>query len=311
MNGKIIYLVCLISLFGTQMAFGQDSVRPGGFGTPTLRELKEDDFNKRREALLTVSKMGRQASRKRTPAVIVTEEELKRYKDAIAVAEEDLNTNEIFLKKSDTGIFRILPFIDCESKNVIRVSGDCENFVPRTWSYSFRVEDQSDLYFNDISFKEGFFITTSLLTQGIITSLGDVPLGDVTLSSGGIKYLADFIPSKDKEEAKRQYHEIKKGVASGGYIYGKGAKVQENTTYAARIVAYKYKDKAIKREIETEMTNLFRYLSDYDKRKDLMVAFRVIRKSEDGGVTVLWKKLQEKKSPSFVYKKSEELTDFK
>lgn len=312
MNIRKIFVLCAVALFGSQMAFGQDTSRPGGAGTPTMREINERDFNTRREALerLNQGKLLPRDQRRSKEEVKQAKEQLKAFKVATAISDEDLNDHKSFLKQSDTGIFRIFPNFNCESNQTVNVAGDCKNFVPGTWAYSFRQEDHSDLYFNDLSFREGFFITTSLLTQGILVSLNDVPLEEVSLASGGIKYLSDFQPAENIEEARKQYEQIKKGVQYDGYTYSKGVKVQENTTYAVRVVAYQYKDKADTREDKEAIVNLFKSIN-FDKRKDLIVAFRVVERRDDGGVTILWKQLQEQKSPKIVYQKDEELVDFK
>ena len=48
-----------------------------------------------------------------------------------------------------------------------------------------------------------------------------------------------------------------------------------------------------------------------DKRKDLILAFRVIRKTPNGSVTILWKELQQNKAPEIVFQKEEKLMDIK
>ncbi|MEP6903577.1 MAG: hypothetical protein ABJA66_17775 [Actinomycetota bacterium] len=44
---------------------------------------------------------------------------------------------------------------------------------------------------------------------------------------------------------------------------------------------------------------------DGDNRIDLTLAFRVIRKEPDGGITLLWKEIERQKSPPIKFPKRE------
>lgn len=125
----------------------------------------------------------------------------------------------------------------------------------------------------------------------------------------GMKYLVDFEPAKDRQTAQQQFEQISKGIIDNGFTYSKQEKLEENTTYAIRVVAYRFYDKYNRRK-KTAGNRNFSYL-DFDKRKDLLLAFRVIRKSDDGAVTILWKEIKEQKSPKIVFEKQEKLADFK
>lgn len=185
MNRKIVFIVCLVSLFGIQIVFAQkDTDRPNGFGTPTNREIREKDFNDRREALESLNKSYRIAS-KRKYIKAPSKEEIEIFEDATTPSEEDLREYKDFLKQSDTGIFRLLPDFDCESRFTVSIVGDCANFVSGTWHYSFRKKDYFGDGLQDIVYKRDTLSAGGLLNQGLLVSLGDISLEDISLDNRG------------------------------------------------------------------------------------------------------------------------------
>lgn len=301
-RSKII-LLCVVFVFSFQAVFGQS--------TPprTQRDTNEQDFNQRREALEALKNMSRNPALQKKANKKPTKEEIKRFKAATAPSEEDLTKYKDFLRQSKTGIFRLLPDFDCESKNSIEVSGDCANFVSGTWIYSFRQENYYGDGLQDIIYKRDTIMTSGLLNQGILVSLGDIPLEDVSLSSNGVKYLAEFMPAENREAAFEQFEQLTKGIVDNDFRYSNHEKVKENTTYALRVVAYRFSDKFLKREITSD--NFLFFGLDADKRKDLLLVFRIVRKNDDGAITVLWKELQDQKSPKLVFQDDEILQDIR
>jgi hypothetical protein len=139
-------------------------------------------------------------------------------------------------------------------------------------------------------------ITDGILAQGILVSLGSVELENVSLESEGLRYLKTFLPQASSAEAQKQYQQVMRGVRIGRHEYRKALPARENTTYALRVVAYR--------------GNIFRTFRGYrfdllegDKRIDLTLVFRVIRKDQDGTLTLLWKTLERRESPRLKFPK--------
>jgi hypothetical protein len=157
-------------------------------------------------------------------------------------------------------------------------------------SFSFRTESYRIARLSDVTFTDKSFQAGGVVLHGIFVKLGDVPIEEVDLQTRGLKYLVDFQPEPDYEKGKALDAELTKGVASDGFLYRRGLFITENTTFALRSIAY---DGKYYRAVETVTYNEF----DYDKRRDVIVVFRIVEKDEAGNVTILWKKLQEKSSP--------------
>ena len=303
-------LTSFVILIGIQFCFGQNN-RNSDYSRERQREY---EVQKGLSDLNNLGNMRPEISVRGTKRL--TKEEIKKINAAVAPNSEDLKKFAVFLKQSDTGIFRLLPDFGCETKNLIKVSGDCANFIPGKWAYSFRLKDYGNEDFHDISFKKNDLFIDSLLTQGILVSLGDLDLDKITLNSKGLNFLTNFIPETDKKTVGEQYEQISNGIENNGFIYTNNLKVEENTTYALRIIAYKFKDKWSTRLWYKNADKLsvderkFAGI-DYDKRSDSLFVFRVIRKNDVGDITIVWKQLSKQKSPKIVYEEDEKLTDFK
>lgn len=180
------------------------------------------------------------------------------------------------IKLLDSQCFRIV-----ENDKPVELSKECKTAIPGFGAfYSFRAEQHSYRAYSDIQFFKDWFISSGLLTQGIIVSLGETDFEKVSLSSNGVKFLTEFIPAETAVEADKQKSTIENGIEKGKFYYNRAVEVKENGVYAMRSVAYRSKIK----------------MGD-DKRKDVIIVFKVIRKSPDGNITLIWRELQNKEAP--------------
>jgi hypothetical protein len=221
----------------------------------------------------------------------------KDQKKQLSPGNEDLTKYARFLKEPNTGIFRLLPDLNCdENPLVIKVDEKCLSAIPESSFYSFREKEYTPEILSDIRLENNHLVTNGILAQGILVSLGDVPLENVSLKSEGMAFLNAYSPHTSAADAQKQFLEMAKGVSSGQYAYRKAFPVKVDTTFALRVIAY--------RGNFFRMFRGYRYdLLEGDKRIDLTLAFRVIRKGTDGGVTLLWKELQRRKSPRIEFPK--------
>lgn len=218
-------------------------------------------------------------------------------KKQLSPSARDLARYARFLSQPNTGIFRLLPDLNCdENPLVIRADEKCLNVIPESSFYSFREKSHSPEILSDIRLENNHLISNGIMAQGILVALGDVPLENITLKSDGLAFLNAYSPHTSAAEAEKQFVEIAKGVGSGKYEYRKAFPVKTNTTFALRVIAYR--------------GNIYRTFRGYrynllegDNRVDLTLAFRVVGKEADGGVTLLWKELRRGKSPRIEFLK--------
>lgn len=252
----------------------------------------------------------------RVPAVMSKRkiERTEAVKKILSPNAEDSSRYQTFLREPNTGLFRLFPDFNCISKGVVRVDGKCADAIPGTWFYSFRADDYSDDTYFDVRLKDGNLVGGGFLSQALLVSLGDVPLETVSLATtGGMKFLVDFKPETQFAEVKKQSSKIAAGVEADGFKYLERVKASENTTYAVRLIAYRSENKVADRffRIEPNAAELKHLVVNYDKRADMILAFRVLRQDADGNITILWKQLSRQPSPKIVFEKNEKLSDIR
>jgi hypothetical protein len=133
------------------------------------------------------------------------------------------------------------------------------------------------------------------MQQGILVELGNIPLEDVTLQTRGLKYLIDFEALTEPEILVNFNRQLLEGVSADGFIYGLNSYASNQTTYALRSIAYKGK--------APRAANGIAYNElDFDKRRDILVAFRIIEQEANGNITLVWKMLSNKDAPTLKIK---------
>jgi hypothetical protein len=274
------------------------------------------------------TKVNQAASKPRIPVIIAPsrgpskeeKEELTKQAEEIRIMRqphpEDVQNYSTFLQQKNTGLFRLFPDLGCESKYTVKIADNCSNLIYLSKSYSLIRRDYGDDHFYDLRLKNEELIFDGFLSQSIISAIGDIPLGDITLQTRGMRFLKDFNPETTSKKAKEQFVQISRKITSEGLVYGKVSKLYENVTYLTRIIAYQSSNKNLPaspeeyKRIKTEDEKLLTYLK-LDNRRDKIIAFRIVRKDNDGSITILWKELADKKSPRLKFEKDEKITDLK
>lgn len=221
----------------------------------------------------------------------------KEQKKRLAPDERDFAAYAQFLTQPNTGLLKIFPDAGCEENaHILRADDLCLNSIPNSAFYSFRRNRHTAEALSDIRYKDGVFISDGILSQGIMTVLGDVPLENISLASEGMKFLTDYKPEPQSREALTQFAKITRGVKAGEYIYRNAQPAIENTTYTLRVIAYRAK---LYQPFNGHLLDVL----EGDKRTDLTLAFRVVRKDADGSLLLLWKELARRESPKAVFPK--------
>lgn len=200
---------------------------------------------------------------------------------------------EAFLAQENTGIFKLIVDAGCaENVNVVTATEKCLKFsMPGAGnSYSFRVQNYRIRRLADLTLWDEKLFVTGILAHGILVDIGDVLLENTTLQTAGTKFLNEFQPAVDLNGARTIDKQLIAGVTKDGFLYRRGLAAVENTTYVLRSIAYNGKVmRAVRGIIYNEL--------EFDKRKDVTVAFRIVRRDPDGSLTLLWKELSVKDSP--------------
>jgi hypothetical protein len=228
---------------------------------------------------------------------------------------EDKARYEAFLKQDKTGLFRLTPNHNCTEKLIVRVGKECERSTYIGEYYTFALPSYGNRDIFDLTYKDGYLLSKGVLSQGIITEIGDVSLKNVDSSSKNIKYLLDFVPQTENKEVKKQSAAIAAGIDLDGYTYSRSAKAAINGTYALRVISYRFGRNVFDRYKKYEQTALdsksinIAGISERKGRADVTIIFRIVRQDTDGSLIILWKEIARRKAPMITFKDDEPLSE--
>jgi hypothetical protein len=301
MKNVILFLLLIL---GTGAFVKAQQTSPTPKGPPTRDQpqgpivRRQEEMNRRFETLGLESSSARRISNLVRAAIVQALNNLYRKPTKaearlLAVGKEEQKKYARFLKQSDTGLTKLMADKGCaEYTSVLNVSEECRKFsMPGAGSsFSFRTGNYRIRRLSDLTFREGAFYSTGILSHAVMVNIGDVPLDEVTLNTRGLKFLNDFQPAAEFEEAKKIDARLNEGIHDGGFFYSRSLEAQEEATYALRVIAYRGSSyRAIQGFVYDEL--------DFDERRDVTVAFRIVGRDDDS-VTILWKILANQKSPS-------------
>ncbi len=221
----------------------------------------------------------------RTP----TSKELK----SLQVLSADLVKFKNFLSQKRTGMVRLVEDAGCgDSTKTLSAADDCIKYsMPgHGSSYSFRESNYRIRRLADLHFSNGNFMITGVLQHGILAGIGDIPLDNVDVNSRGLEPLNKFEPVTGYVKAAEIEQEMGYGWETNSFYYSRQLRAVDPMTYVLRSVAYRGN---LQRSIGGVVYNELAF----DKRIDITVAFRIIRRHEDGSITILWKELSRKNAP--------------
>lgn len=272
-----------------------------------LRQQRES--NRRFDALRNSDQLSRNSAVARKIALQSIEniyrKPTKGEAKLLAPAKEDLRKYAQFLRQPGTGLIKLIADRGCADFIIVtNVSAQCLKYsMPGAGSsYSFRKENYRPRRLSDITFRDNNFQSAGIFAHALLVNVGDVSLEEISLQTEGLKFLNEFEATDDFEKAIEIDRQITGGIENDSFTYKRGLAAAENTTYVLRSIAYRGNYyRAIQGFVYNEL--------DFDRRKDIIVAFRIIRREADG-VTILWKRLAEKDSPK-VKRKSKDDSDEK
>lgn len=181
----------------------------------------------------------------------------------LAPARTDRAAFAEFLAQPDTGLVRLLPREKWDYKLSLRGGGAYYSFTRQVHEYGSG---------SDISLEQGIFgVGFAGADFGFIVQLGDVPLEQVTLDTEPVRFLLAFAAPNAEPKAREQQHRSGVGFRHGELAYKSRQPALPNNTYLLRSINY--------------------------ETSDVLVAFRVVRRDEDGSMILLWKMLNKFPTP--------------
>lgn len=290
----------LLLLFGS--AYSQ--ISPSATPTPTPRPgsrqavanplLNDKDSYER---LRSIESIGQSAERE-PPPLLVGKESIYRKPSrsetaALAVSDQLLLKYAEFLRSKGNGIVKLSSDSSCVSaSDVVVASEQCLPFMfpGAGTAFSFRTESYRLPRLADVILINNEIMTGGVFQQVIAVDIGDVDLNGLTPASATLSYLFSAKPAKDSDEFKQFDTQLIAGIDENGLLHRKNQPVKLNTTFAIRSIAYRGKS------IRTLDGFLYNEL-EYDKRRDVIVVFRIVEKDANGNITLLWKKLRDVEAP--------------
>lgn len=294
----------MILMFGgTLLAEAQQSTpQPTPQNTPNPAEAIQRELRRQREdnARFEVLRNGGRSNNNSNVKIfspqnieLLYREPNKKELKFIAPDSSDLQRFADFLKQSNTGLTKLVEDFGCtENTKVIVATEECLKYsMPGAGaSFSFRIDNYRIHRLADLTFSNNSFQGLGILAHSIFVNVGDIPLEKITLQTKGLKFLTDFKPETDFKKAMELDISLINGIEKNGYVYRRSLPALDNTTYILRSIAYRG---VINRAVGGFVYNEL----NFDKRKNIIVAFRIVNRNEAGIITILWKELDRKDSP--------------
>ena len=197
------------------------------------------------------------------------------------------------LGRPDSGIFKLLPDAGCsEDAKVVNSSEQCLKFQfpGAASSFSFRTKSYRIRHLADVTYEQGSFFIPGIHMNGIMVDLGDVPIEQVDLQTSAVKYIVQMQPATEMSMAVAMDKKAQEGIHEDGQVYSRRLPIVADHTYVARSIAYQ--GRVMKAFHGAEYNEL-----EFDKRRDITSAFRVVKIDPDGAATIVWTQLANSESP--------------
>lgn len=202
-------------------------------------------------------------------------------KGILAPDASDVAQHQFLLSQNKTGLMKLLPRESFDwgvykvDKTVpVRGGGAYFSFHHRAHEYG---------YGSDISYERGLLLVGFAgASYGMITDLGDTPLEPISAHDPRVSFLLNYKPPRKEKDARAEaktFEPIRTvqgmdGFRADGVPYLRRVDAIVNHTYLLRSIDY--------------------------RTSDLLVAFRIVRISDDGALTIAWKILKEFGPPELI-----------
>jgi len=276
-----------------------------------LERRLENDMEQRMRNLRTLDERLRRMPPKPPQVRELTEEEKEHIRRARRIEASTLDRYSSFLREPKAGIFKLFPDLDCQTRNVVRVDGECGSVAEHSSAFTFRAKSYGTSDFHDIWFSRDRIVTKNFFSQGIIASIGDVPIEQVDTAHPAFRFISDFQSATDPRIAAEHVRQFQEGVESGGYKYTDGFEPKVGETYVMRHIAYRLGNAFPRFNHNSSKTDMMFYSLTADIRVDSLFVFKIVGRDEAGGLTFVWKELSRRDAPKIKFSKGDRLADFR
>ncbi len=192
---------------------------------------------------------------------------------------EQVSKYSNFLKHPKSGLIKLFEFQNCDRKLIDVNDEKCLEaiqIIGNASYYSFKKRSYTDYQDKNVILYNGK-VSTYTGNAGLIADLGDVEFEKLDSDSKEIKALRDLKLVENEFEIDGQNKRFLKGVEIDGKIYNVSAPLKLNSTYALRSVKY-WRSVSFPSKKETTL-------------EEIIVAFKVVNKNDDGSWLLLWREL--------------------
>jgi hypothetical protein len=207
------------------------------------------------------------------------------------------------LKMLDARLVRLHPDFKCESKFTLSVEEDCAGRVIGASRYE-------GLHYN-----EGGLYGDSFFTIFMFADAGEVDFQSVDLTNEKVKTFIEIAAPTTFDGAHSLHRKLAgNGIAFGDLRVANRTSVTEGKTFIVRMIAYKaaytpaggYWLPSRRPSPPLEFLTVNR-----SGRRDSIFAAKVVKRSDDGIIHLLWRPISRKKPPSIRFEKDEIPRDFR
>lgn len=198
-----------------------------------------------------------------------------------------------FANGRNGGVVRLMPDLGCaKNTRVINASENCIKLsMPGAAnSYSFRTRSYRIKRLADITLDGEYISLTGVFMNAAISEVPNTEIQDMDLQSSAIRSLAAIPNAAKYEQIEDLQAQIESGFESTGLRISNRATVRLGATYVFRGIAYRG------RVIRAASGIAYNEL-DFDKRRDIIVAFKITEISDDRSVTIVYRILRESEPP--------------
>jgi hypothetical protein len=184
----------------------------------------------------------------------------KAEQEFLSPAPEDRAKYAEFLKQPDTGLIRLLPreIYDKPTELTVRGGGAYYSFAKLTHEYGYG----SDIELSQNMLSVGF----AGADYGFIIKTNDVSLQEITKDSPAASMMVAYNPAGTLPKARIEYRRVSDGFEENGINFRNRTEAIVGNTYLLRSVVY--------------------------DTSDVLVAFQIVRKDQDGSMILAWKMLK-------------------